>query len=124
VNEARKAINVRQWQATGDQLQQNNPLARSAKEQVTDPSSHFERNVKRYTYDGAAMSQGPNLDVLRASKHLSHVKREQILDWDLQKPRDSVLYHISVTQNLKELDKQLVREIGAARDLHLREKQN
>ena len=54
------------------------------------------------------MSQGQNLDILRASKNLSHVKREQAMDWDLQKPRDAALYHISVTQNLKQLDQQLV----------------
>ena len=70
------------------------------------------------------MNQGPNLDVLRASKNLSHIKREKAMDWDLQKPRDSALYHISVTQNLKELDKQLVVEMGAARDSHLAAKRN
>jgi len=99
-------------------------LARSYKEQINDPSSHFERNVKRYTYDGAAMSQGQNLDILRASKNLSHIKREQAMDWDLQKPRDSALYHISVTQNLKQLDQQLVAEMGAVREQALLEKRN
>lgn len=99
-------------------------MARSYKEQINDPSSHFERNVKRYTYDGAAMSQGQNLDILRASKNLSHIKREQAMDWDLQKPRDSALYHISVTQNLKQLDQQLVAEMGAAREQALLDKRN
>ena len=113
MNESRKMINVRQWEQTPNG-QAVNPLARSYKEQINDPSSHFERNVKRYTYDGAAMSQGQNLDILRASKNLSHIKREQAMDWDLQKPRDSALYHISVTQNLKQLDQQLVAEMGAA----------
>lgn len=70
------------------------------------------------------MSQGQNLDILRASKNLSHIKREQAMDWDLQKPRDSALYHISVTQNLKQLDQQLVAEMGANRQQALLEKRN
>jgi hypothetical protein len=123
MNESRKMINVRQWEQTPNG-QAANPLARSYKEQINDPSSHFERNVKRYTYDGAAMSQGQNLDILRASKNLSHIKREQAMDWDLQKPRDSALYHISVTQNLKQLDQQLVAEMGAARQQALLDKRN
>lgn len=106
-NDARTSAKTRQSRDKGTNYGKN-PLAKSLKDQLNDPSSHFERNVKRYTYEGAASTHGHNLDILTASKNLGHAPRPlHVLEWDLQQPRDTSLYNISVTQNLKSLDQKI-----------------
>ena len=62
-----------------------NPLARSFKEQLNDPSSHFERNIKKYNYSGAASTQGFNLEVGDAKDNLGHQRKPLgILEMELQ----------------------------------------
>jgi hypothetical protein len=66
------------------------------REQRRDPSSHYEKNVRRYSYNGQP------LNIERSLTKLGHVKSEiKVVPWDLQKSRDSQMYHISELSNLK-----------------------
>ena len=68
-----------------------------------DPSSHKDRNVKKYTYDGAASHFVNDLESAQANRKLAHRARDNlnVMQFDLQKPRDMNMYDISETANLK-----------------------
>ena len=73
-----------------------------------DPNSHFEKNVKKYTYQGAAAKFAYDLNPERGVKQQGHIKAtKKAAPWDLQKPRDSSVYNISELSNLKKTDQPL-----------------